>query len=204
MKTPFRTLAATLALATLPATGFAQTAASSDPKAAQSGHYTIEPTHTQVVFTISHLGFTPYTGIFSQASGTLALDKTDPAHDKLAVSIPIASVMTTSTTLNKELTGPDWFDAGRYAAATFVSTKVTPTGPSTARIDGTLTLHGVRRPVTLAAHFMGAGINPIDQHETIGFDATTTVRRSDFGITKYLPVLGDGVTLSIAGAFEKY
>jgi polyisoprenoid-binding protein YceI len=104
--------------------------------------------------------------------------------------------------LDEELKGPQWFDAAKYPAISFVSSKVTPTGRGTARVDGTLTMHGVSKPETLAVKFNGAAVNPIDHSYSVGFEASGSVRRSDFGVKTYVPLVGDDVTLMISGAFE--
>jgi polyisoprenoid-binding protein YceI len=141
--------------------------------------------------------------MFSGASGELKLDPGHPAESTLAVSVPVASVLTTVAPLDAELKGADWFDAAKFPAATFRSTKVTSTGPDSATIDGELTLHGVTRPIALEARFIGAGTNPLDHHLTAGFSASGVIKRSDFGVSKYVPLVGDEVRLTIAGAFEK-
>ena len=168
----------------------------------QSGTYAVEPSHTQVGFSLLHLGFSYYSGVFSRVSGTLRLDPAHLADSRLDVAIPIASVSTTSAELDGELKGPAWFDAAAYPNATFVSTRVTPTGKDGAQVAGTLTLHGVSRPETLTVRFVGAGVNPLDKRYTVGFEATGTIRRGDFGVKTYLPLVGDAVRLTIAGAFE--
>ncbi|WP_407637093.1 YceI family protein [Komagataeibacter kakiaceti] len=173
------------------------------PAQVQSGSYDVEPAHTQVTFTVLHLGFTNYTGIFSNASGTLELDTRAPSRSKLSVTIPVDSVQTTSSRLTGELKGEQWFDAGRFPAATFVSTAIRQTGQNDAVVTGNLTLHGVTKPETLKVHFIGAGINAIDKKYTTGFEATATIRRSDFGVKMYVPYVGDDVELRIAGAFER-
>jgi polyisoprenoid-binding protein YceI len=177
-------------------------AVAQSPKAIRAGTYKIEPHHTQVIFSVSHFGFTNYSGVFSGASGALQLDPADPAASKLTVSIPIQSVMTTSSVLDQELKGEQWFDAAKFPSATFTSTKVTPTGDRTAAIEGNLTLHGVTKPVTLEAHLGGAGVNPLDEAYTVGFDVTGVIHRGDFGVKEALPVVGNDVHLTIAGAFE--
>ncbi len=179
----------------------AQTA-SHEPAAVKAGSYAVEPTHTQVGFTLLHLGFSYYSGVFSNVSGTLRLDPSRPDASRLEVSIPIDSVATTSAKLDGELKGPEWFDAQHYPAATFTSTRVMPMGKNAARVDGTLTLHGVSEPETLSVHFVGAGVNPLDKKYTVGFEAVGTIRRSQFGVKTYVPLVGDDVRLSIAGAFE--
>lgn len=177
--------------------------AAGSPAEVQSGHYAVEPGHTQVGFSVLHFGFTNYAGVFSNVSGTLELNAKNPAASSLSVTIPVASVQTTSDVLNGELKGAEWFDAEKFPNATFVSTSVKLTGKSDAVVAGNLTIHGVTKPETLKVHFIGAGVNPLDKKYTTGFEATGTVKRSDFGVSKYVPYVSDEVTLRIAGAFEK-
>ncbi|MDE7548770.1 YceI family protein [Acetobacter fabarum] len=191
---------AALTFGTLP-TAFAQTITQASQL--QSGSYAVEPGHTQIGFSVLHFGFTNYFGAFSNASGTLELNAHSPASSRLSVTIPVASVQTTSTQLTNELKGPQWFDATKFPKATFVSTSIKMLGQNDATIHGNLSLHGVTKPITLNAHFVGAGINPIDKKYTTGFDATSTFNRSDFGIKTYVPYVSDSVTLRISGAFEK-
>lgn len=177
--------------------------ASPDPAAVIAGNYTVDPTHTRVQFTVSHMGFTDWYGDFSGANGTLRLDPRDIAASKLVITIPVGSVSTTNTILDGELKGAEWFDAGRFPDIRFVSRTIVSTGANTADIAGDLTFHGITRPVVLAARFNGAGVNPISKAYTTGFDATTTLSRSDFGVQKYVPLIGDATVLRISAAFEK-
>ena len=183
------------------AAAVAQTA-THQPTAVKPGAYVVEPNHTQIGFSVLHMGFTYYSGSFSNVSGTLQLDPSRLSVAKLDVTIPIGSVATTSATLDSELKGPQWFDAGKYPTATFSSTKVTPVGKDRAEVAGTLTLHGVTQPETLTVRFIGAGANPLDKKYTVGFEATGTIKRSEFGVKTYVPLVGDEVHLTIAGAFE--
>ena len=176
--------------------------ANPDPKAVTAGIYSVEPSHTRVQFTVSHMGFTNWYGDFTGASGSLRIDPKDVAASKVQISVPVASVSTTNTILDSELKSADWFDAARFPTIRFVSTAVVPTGAGTADITGLLTFHGITRPVVLAARFNGAGINPIDNAYTLGFDATTTIKRSDWGVKNYVPVIGDETILQISAAFE--
>lgn len=177
--------------------------ASSDPAHVKAGTYKIEPYHTQVDFSVLHFGFTNFAGQFSGASGSLVLNPSKLAASKLDVSIPIASVKTTVAKLDDELKGDQWFDAAQFPDARFVSTKIMPLGHGRATITGTLTLHGVTRPLILTARFIGAGVNPLDKAYTVGFEATGTIQRSAFGVKTYVPMVGDDVRVTIAGAFEK-
>ncbi len=110
--------------------------------------------------------------------------------------------MTPVDKLTGELKDPEWLDSAKFPKATFVSKKVTPTGKDSADIEGELTLHGVTKPLTLHAHFVGAGMNPIKKTYTVGFEAKGVVKRTDFGVSKYAPYIGDDVTLTINAAFE--
>ena len=169
---------------------------------AKAGSYKVESYHTQVGFSISHFGFTNYSGLFSGATGTLRLDPARLGTSKLDISIPVESITTTVTKLNDELKGDKWFDTAKFPQATFVSTQVVAsTGGAT--VTGNLTLHGITKPVVLHVRFIGAGVNPLDKAYTVGFEATGTIKRSDFGVTTYLPAVGDEVQLTIAGAFEQ-
>ncbi len=184
------------ALTALPA------AAQTDPAKVPPGTYDVEPYHTRILFAVNHMGFTTYFGDFTGAAGTLTLAPKAGA-DALDITVPVASVSTTNAKLDGELKAADWFDAARYPTMTFKSTKVAKTGATTAKVTGDLTLHGVTKPITLSVKFHGAGINPLDKKYTAGFDATGIIRRSDFGVSKYVPLISDEVTLTISGAFEK-
>jgi len=174
-----------------------------DPASVPAGTYAIEPSHTQVVFSVNHFGFTTYFGNFSDVSGNLSVVPNNPSAMSVSVSVPVSSVSTTSTKLTDDLKAADWLDAAHYPAMIFRSTSVTPTGKTTADIAGTLTLHGVTKPLVLHATFNGAGVNILDQKQTVGFQLTGTVKRSEFGVAKYVPLVSDEVQLIISAAFEK-
>ena len=191
-----------LALALLAGTP-ALAQATRDPAQIQSGTYAVDPGHTQVGWRVSHMGFSNYAGGFSDVSGSLTLDPKNPAASKLAIKVPVASVTTTSAKLTGELKGDQWLDAGKYPDMTFVSTKVAPAGKDHAKVTGDLTLHGVTKPVTLDVTLVGAGANPLSKKYTVGFEATGTLKRSEFGVKTYVPLIGDELHLTIAGAFER-
>lgn len=181
----------------------AQTPPTRDPAQIQAGTYAVDPNHTQVGWRVSHMGFSNYAGGFSDVSGTLELQPKNPAASKLSVKIPVASVTTTSAKLTDELKGDQWLDAAKFPDMTFVSTKVVPAGKDHAKVTGDLTLHGVTKPVTLDVTLVGAGVNPLSKTYTVGFEATGTLKRSEFGVKTYVPLIGDELHLTIAGAFEK-
>ena len=194
-------IAAFLGFAAFTTEAIAQVA-SQDPSQVKPGVYEVDPSHTQIGFSISHLGLTNFSGLFAGASGTLRLDPAKPTESTLEIAIATASVTTTVPALNEQLKGDQWFDTAHFPTATFTSTKIVWAGKQSATIVGDLTLHGVTKPVTLEAHLVGSGVNPLDKAFTAGFEATGAIKRSDFGIKTYLPLLGDDVHLTIAGAFE--
>jgi polyisoprenoid-binding protein YceI len=173
------------------------------PMAVKAGSYKIEPDHTRVLFSVSHLGFTTYYGEFVGAAGTLDLDPANTTASRLDVSVPVAGVMTPSKVLDNELKSADWLDAAKFPTISFRSTAVKQTSADTAQVSGDLTLHGVTRPETLTVKFNTAGVNPLDKAYTTGFEARGLIKRSDFGVTKYIPLVGDRVTLIISAAFER-
>jgi polyisoprenoid-binding protein YceI len=193
-------LTAPLAFNVQAATGPAP--ASASPSAVTAGAYAIDPNHTLVQFSVNHFGFNDYFGVLPGATGNLKLDPKRLSNTTLDVELPVARISTTNQTLDGELKSADWFDAASYPTIHFVSRQVTPTGPRTARIAGTVTLHGVSRPLVLEATFGGVGVNPLNKAYTVGFKATGTVKRSDFGVSKYVPLVSDEVTLSITSAAE--
>lgn len=170
--------------------------------AIKPGVYKLDPNHSQVVFSLSHFGLSNFSGMFAAASGTLTLDPAKPAATKLEVTVDTRSVYVPVSKLTEELKSADWFDIAKFPEAKFVATKVTANGPEDATIDGDLTLHGVTKPVAIKAHFVGAGPNPINKAFTVGFDGKTTIKRTEFGVTKYAPYIGDNVDLVLHGAFE--
>ena len=181
-----------------------------DPAAVTGGTYIADAGHTLVVWEVDHLGFSPYWGMFGDITGSLTLDPKNPDAAKVEVTIPVAKVTTVNAALTGHLLKPpaagakaDFFGAAP-ADAKFVSTRVVASGP-TAKITGNLTLNGVTRPVTLDARFYGAGKAPAQMggKENVGFEATATMRRSEFGIGFGVPMVSDEVKLKIAAAFQK-
>lgn len=193
-----------LALAAAPALAqqFPATAPGSpDPAKAVAGSYTLDPGHSQAVFQVTHFGFTNYVGQFREPTGTLVLDTKNPANSKVEVTFTIAKVATTVAALDAHLQKPEFFDAEKFPTAQFVSTGVVARGGN-ATITGNLTIKGVTKPVVLHAHLVGSGINPFSKKPTIGFAATTTINRSDFGVAYLIPLVSDKVDLTINASFD--
>jgi len=163
-----------------------------------------------VVWEVDHFGFSKYTGMFGDVTGTLVIDPANAAASKVDVTIPVAKVTTASAGLTGHLLRagkdggkPDFFGASP-ADAKFVSTSVVLDDEGDeAKVTGNLTLNGVTKPVTLEVDFHGAGTNPFNKKATIGFEAEGKIRRSDFGVAYGIPAVSDEVELEIHAAFEK-
>ena len=198
-----RTFLTTIALIASVSTPVMAQVASADASKVEAGVYNIEPEHSRITFGVSHMGFTNYYGEFRNASGMLTLDPKKPDSSSVDVKIPTGSVMVPNAKLKEELDGDQWLDAAKYPDITFKSTKVAKTGADTAKVTGEFTLHGVTKPLTLNVKFNGAGTNPLDKNYTSGFEATGMIKRSDFGVKTYVPLIGDDVDIMISAAFEK-
>lgn len=158
--------------------------------------YILDPGHTYALWHINHFGFSHPSGKW-YAEGTLVLDETKPQDSKVDVIIHIANIDTGISKLDEHLLSADFFDVAKYPTASFASNKINVTGKNTAKIYGTLTLHGVSKPVILNVMLNKIGVSPITSKKTAGFTATTQIKRSDFGMVKYLPGLADEVKINI-------
>jgi len=191
-------------LAFLALTGPALAQSSTDPKRAPTGSYSLDVRHTQVLFAIPHLGITDYYGRFDKASGNLNFNSGAPEKSSASITVDMTSIDVPSHELVGELMGAGVFNTVSFPTATFKSTAITRTGPDTGTITGDLTLHGVTRPVTLNVTFGGITTDPFSGANDIGFHATTTLKRTDFGITGMVweGLVADEVKLTIEAMFQ--
>ncbi|HAT6363301.1 TPA: hypothetical protein JA346_03030 [Legionella pneumophila] len=157
---------------------------------------TLDNQHTYVLWKVKHLGFSTQAGKW-YANGQLVLDKDNPQQSKVNVTIKIDDIVTGIPELDKHLKGKLFFDTKQFPTATFVSDKVEITGKHKAKVYGMLTLHGVTKPIILDVVFNKAGINLLNDRETVGFSATTSLKRSDYGIKALIPEVGDDVEIGI-------
>ncbi|MBW8850751.1 MAG: YceI family protein [Xanthomonadales bacterium] len=159
--------------------------------------YKIDPNHTDVVARWSHFGFSHPIANFLQADGTLVYDAAKPTASRVEVTLPLAGLDAQVPDLTEHLRSADFFDAAQFPNATFKSTSVKAAGKGKLIVIGDLTIKGVTKPVTLNVTFNKAGVHPLGKREAIGFDATATVKRSEFGLGAYVPNVSDEVTLTI-------
>lgn len=180
----------------------AQAQTTQKPAEVKAGAYTLNSDHSKVTWSLSHLGFSTYIGQFQGVTGTLTIDPAKPEAAALQVSIDTNKVGTLTPALDTHLKSADFLDTAKFPTATFKSTKITRTGDRTADITGDLTLHGVTNPVVVHATFNQAGVNMVDKQYSLGFDGKAVIKRSEFGITAYVPAVGDEVTLQLAAEFK--
>jgi polyisoprenoid-binding protein YceI len=193
MRSSFAKLAYTSAVATL-----AVALSAFGPVDAKKGTYKIDPRHTQIIFEIQHMGLSNFFGRFSKVSGQLVFDPAAPESSALSADVDMTAIDTHVSELDKELV--DFFKADKFPTASFKATGITRTGDNTGTVTGNLSLAGVTKPVTLNVTFKGARNPPIPfQPYRIGFDATATIHRADFGLTHAIwsGIVGDDVTLLI-------
>lgn len=165
------------------------------PAFAAAPTYDIDHGHTRIFFRVNHGGFSDLIGEFKEYEGYFTFDEMSPEASKADVTLKVGSIQTSSPELDKKLMGEEFFDEEKYPTITFKSTKVTKSSPNTGTLEGILTMHGVSKPlafeVTLnkSGDFMGT--------YKAGFSAVATVKRSDFGLDKYVPLVSDEVMIDI-------
>ncbi len=166
---------------------------------AEPQEYAFDSSHSQIVFEYNHLGFSTTTGMFSGITGKIAFDADQPANSSVEATFPLASLMTGDEGRDKHFLTADFF--GSDAAApevTFVSTSIEVTGDNTALITGDLTLNGVTKETVLDTVLNQQGDHPMENKPWLGFDATTTLLRSDFNLGAFAPAVSDEVEVSIS------
>ena len=159
--------------------------------------YKIDPNHTNVLASWSHFGFSNPSINFGEADGTIVYDADKVSASSVQVTLPMKGLSANAADFYDHLTSGDWFDAAQFPAATFKSTQVESVGEGKLKVTGNLTIKGVTKPVVLDVTLNKAGEQPMAKRAAVGFDATATVKRSDFGLAKYVPNVSDEVKLRI-------
>lgn len=170
-----------------------------------NGNYTLDPTHTSVIWSISHVGLSNYTGRFDRAEGELIFDAEKPENSRLDVIIDATSLSTGLPSFDEELIyDQKYLDAETYPDIRFSSTKVEKISENTGKVTGNLTLKGKTEPMTLIVTFNGAGKSFGNPGETLGFSAKGELSRSSFGLTHLISFgIGDEVSLRIETEFNE-
>ena len=174
------------------------TAFTAAPALAAPEAWVLDPSHSQIVFSYNHLGYSTNWGMFSGFEGQIAFDQANPAESTVTVSFPVRSMLTGWEGRFQHFMSPDFFDAADDEIVNFTSTAIDVTGETTARITGDLTLNGVTKPVILDAVMNQIGDHPMEQKPWVGFSATTTVLRSDFNVGAFAPFVSDEVQIQLS------
>jgi polyisoprenoid-binding protein YceI len=203
------TLTRTLALCAA-TFAFAAPAFALAPSDAPSGTYKVDPTHASVVWKVKHMGLAWYSARFVKFDAEIKYDAATPAKSQLSVTIDPKSVRTEYPFPEKEnfdeklANDEKLLNSGKFPDIKFVSKKLTKTGATTGKLLGDLTLLGVTKPMTLDVTLTGAmKQHPFTKNAALGFSATGTLKRSDFGMTSMMQFLSDDVQLDINGEFQK-
>jgi polyisoprenoid-binding protein YceI len=172
--------------------------------------YVIDPSHTSIIFSVSHTGLSYVYGIFRKAQGSYLFDGQNPTNCQFRFAIQTDSLDTNHDERDKHLKSPDFFNASQFPTISFVSTSVeranTPDGSVVYNVTGNLTMHGVTKQVTFPLRMLGEGIGPFKDYRT-GFLTNLTLKRSDYGMSNLLEnnLVGDavGVTISFEGSRQQ-
>jgi polyisoprenoid-binding protein YceI len=162
-----------------------------------SGTYIIDPTHTTVVAQWNHLGFSNPVANFGQAEGRIVYDADNVSASSVEVTLPLTGLNSFVADFDEHLRSADFFEAAKYPAATFRSTAVEAAGPNRLKVTGDLTIKDQTRPVVLEVTMNRFAEHPMLKRPAAGFDATTTIKRSDFGVGAYAPNVSDEVQIRI-------
>lgn len=165
--------------------------------------YMLDASHSQIVFSYNHLGFSTTFGMFSGFEGEIMFDQDDPSASSVSVSMPVMSMFTGWEQRDGHFMSGDFFGATEDDMITFTSTTIEVTGDDTAVITGDLSMNGMTKSVALDAKLNQVGTHPMANTEWAGFDATTTLLRSDFGLGAFAPAVSDEVEVTISIEAQK-
>ncbi len=165
---------------------------------AMAEDYVLDASHSQIIFSYDHLGFSTTYGMFSGFEGEISFIEDDPAASSVSVAFPVRSMLTGWEARFEHFMSDDFFDAADDEMVTFNSTSIEVTGADTALITGELTLNGITREVVLDTQLNLADMHPMEQRPWLGFDATTTLLRSDFDLGMFAPFVSDEVDVAIS------
>jgi polyisoprenoid-binding protein YceI len=172
-----------------------------DISKAPSGHYVVEKDHASITFKVMHMGYAYYTMRFNDFDASIDLDRLKPEKSKVNVTIRPASLDSNNPKLTEHVSAKEFFDIAQYPTITFASTSIEKTDASHGKVHGNLTMHGVTKPIVLDATFNGGGPHMMYKKYDLGFSATTTVKRSEFGMGYGVPMVGDDILVSIETEF---
>jgi polyisoprenoid-binding protein YceI len=159
--------------------------------------YAFDTVHSRLTFYVSHLGYSNSVGQLSIAPGTFSFDTADWSKGQVTATLPADGLTFGDAKWDTHIKSADFLDAAKFPNITFTATKVEQTGTNTGTLTGDLTVHGVTKPVTLQLRLNGTGVHPMMKVPAIGFTATGKLKRSDFGVAAYVPMVGDELDIRL-------
>lgn len=159
--------------------------------------YEFDKSHTNILFYVNHLGFSDMIGKFTDYDGYFTFDPNKPQEGSVEIILKPGGIHTSSEKLDSELQGDKFFKSAQFPTIKFASQKISVTGENSGEVAGIVTMLGISKPVILTVHFNKADYHPITQDFVAGFSASAILKRSDFGMTSYLPIVGDEVRIEV-------
>lgn len=167
------------------------------PAFAETTTYTVDPSHTNILMSVSHLGFSTMVLEALKPEGTVKFDQENPQNSAVNITLKAAHIDGDDQKFNAHLQSADFFNVTEYPEITFKSKEVKVTGEGKGQVMGDFTLLGITKPVTLDVTFNKAGLNPFSNTETVGFTASTNLKRTDYGMGYGVPAIGDDIKIDI-------
>lgn len=159
--------------------------------------YEFDKPHTNIMFYVNHLGFSDMVGVFTDYDGNFTFDPKNPTDSTINITLKPSGIRTSSQKLDEELQGEKFFNTEKFPTITFVSKKVNITGSNTGDVEGVVTMLGVSKTVTLSVRLNKADYHPMTKNFMAGFSAIATLKRSDFGMKEYIPMVGDEIRIEV-------
>ncbi|MEI8259828.1 MAG: YceI family protein [Deltaproteobacteria bacterium] len=159
--------------------------------------YTFDTVHSRVTFYVNHFGFSNSVGELKVGDGTFVFDGDDWAQSSVGVALPVSSLELGDAKWNTHIASPDFLDAAKYPEISFRSSRLEKADATHGKLYGELTLHGVTKAVSLDLRVNKVGEHPMRKTQAAGFTATTVVKRADFGVAAYVPVVADEIEVRI-------
>jgi polyisoprenoid-binding protein YceI len=167
-----------------------------------SGRYAADPGHRFISFSYSHLGLSHPMARITDFDAVLTLDSAQPQNSMVEATIRAAGISSGFAPMDREFHGATLFDVAAFPEIKFTSTALTRTSADAGTMTGNLTIKGITKPVSLAVKLNGAGPHPMTKKPAVGFSATGTLKRSDWGLTRSVPAVGNEITLAIEAEFH--
>ncbi len=169
----------------------------------REGQYKLDPKHASLLFKVDHLGLSTYVGRFNRFDASLDFNPEDISASRLEAKIETGSIDVNNAEFSETLAGEDWLDAQNYPEAFFKTLSAKKTSESEAIFSGEMTFLGQTKPMDVLIKFRGSANNMLTGKFTVGFAADASFKRSEFGLDKFIPLVGDDITIEVHAEFVK-